>query len=154
MIKKELLKKIEVVKNWSIDQVARIPKEHRKLVTSHDAFRYFGKELGFEVIGLQGMSTTIEAGLADRANLVDFIKSQNIPAIFVESSVNPAAMREIANESDVFIGGELFSDALGPPGETIVGPDGQIFGLDSWGGMMVHNVTTIVEALGKTESCT
>ena len=111
----------------------------------------FGKELGFEVIGLQGMSTTIEAGLADRANLVDFIKSQNIPAIFVESSVNPAAMREIANESDVFIGGELFSDALGPPGETIVGPDGQIFGLDSWGGMMVHNVTTIVEALGKTE---
>ena len=148
---KELLKKIEVVKNWSIDQVAQIPKEHRKLVTSHDAFRYFGKELGFEVIGLQGMSTTIEAGLADRANLVDFIKSQNIPAIFVESSVNPAAMREIAKESDVIIGGELFADALGPAGETVVGPDGQIFGLDSWGGMMVHNVATIVEALSKTE---
>ena len=94
------------------------------------------------------MSTSVEAGLADRANLVDFIKQQNIPAIFVESSVNPAAMNEIAKESGVFIGGELFSDALGPPGESAIGPAGKSFKLNSWGGMMVHNVSTIAEALG------
>ncbi len=148
---KELLQEIELINNWSLAQVARIPKDRRKLVTSHDAFRYLGKDLGLKVIGLQGMSTKIEAGLADRANLVDFIKNQHIPAIFVESSVNPAAMHEIAKESSVFIGGELFSDALGPRGESVVGPNGQIFELDSWGGMMVHNVTTIVEALGKSD---
>jgi len=146
-----LLIVIEEIKNWSLEQVTRIPKGRRKLVTSHDAFRYLGKDLGLEVIGLQGMSTNVEAGLADRANLVDFIKKQNVPAIFVESSVNPASMHEIAKESGVFIGGELFSDALGSPGESVVGPNGQKFPLNTWGGMMVHNITTIVDALGKQE---
>ena len=145
---RELLEEIEEIKIWSLEQVTGIPQGSRKLVTSHDAFRYFGKDLGLEVIGLQGMSTSVEAGLADRANLVDFIKQQNIPAIFVESSVNPAAMNEIAKESGVFIGGELFSDALGPPGESAIGPAGKSFKLNSWGGMMVHNVSTIAKALG------
>ncbi|MBT3637106.1 MAG: zinc ABC transporter solute-binding protein [Opitutae bacterium] len=142
------LSELEEIKAWSLDQVRQIPQERRKLVTSHDAFRYFGKDLGLEVIGLQGMSTNVEAGLADRANLVDFIKEQNIPAIFVETSVNPAAMNQIAKESGVVIGGELFSDALGSPDESAIGPAGKSFDLDSWGGMMVHNVSTIVEALG------
>ena len=148
---RRLLSEIEEIKNWSLDQVEQIPQERRKLVTSHDAFRYLGRDLGLEVIGLQGMSTNVEAGLADRANLVDFIKKQNIPAIFVESSVNPAAMQEIAKESGVVIGGELFSDALGSPGESVIGPDGKSFELDSWGGMMVHNVSKIVEALSKQD---
>ena len=146
-----LLREIEEIKNWSLEQVEQIPHERRKLVTSHDAFRYLGRDLGLEVIGLQGMSTNVEAGLADRANLVDFIKKQNIPAIFVETSVNPAAMHEIAKESGVVIGGVLFSDALGSPGESAIGPDGKSFELDSWGGMMVHNVSTIVEALAKQD---
>ena len=145
------LSELDEIKVWSLDQVRQIPQDRRKLVTSHDAFRYFGKDLGLEVIGLQGMSTNVEAGLADRANLVDFIKKQNIPAIFVESSVNPAAMNEIAKESGVSIGGELFSDALGPNGESVLGPNGKSFGLNTWGGMMVHNVSSIVKALGKKE---
>lgn len=145
------LRQLEEIKIWSLDQVRQIPPERRKLVTSHDAFRYLGKDLGLEVIGLQGISTSIEAGLADRANLVDFIKKQNIPAIFVETSVNPAAMNEIAKESGVFIGGELFSDALGPPGESAIGPAGKSFDLDSWGGMMVHNISTLVQGLGQKE---
>lgn len=148
---RRILSEIDEIKNWSLDQVEQIPHERRKLVTSHDAFRYLGKDLGLEVIGLQGMSTNVEAGLADRANLVDLIKKQNIPAIFVESSVNPAAMHEIAKESGVVIGGELFSDALGSPGESVIGPAGKSFELDSWGGMMVHNVSTIVEALSKQD---
>jgi manganese/zinc/iron transport system substrate-binding protein len=146
-----LLSEIDEIKNWSLEQIEQIPQERRKLVTSHDAFRYLGRDLGLEVIGLQGMSTNVEAGLADRANLVDFIKKQNIPAIFVESSVNPAAIHEIAKESGVVIGGELFSDALGSPEESVIGPDGKSFDLDSWGGMMVHNVSTIVEALSKQD---
>ena len=145
------LRQLEEIKVWSLDQVRQIPPPRRKLVTSHDAFRYLGKDLGLEVIGLQGISTSIEAGLADRANLVDFIKKQNISAIFVETSVNPAAMNEIAKESGVFIGGELFSDALGPPGKSAIGPAGKSFDLDSWGGMMVHNVSTLVKGLGQKE---
>ncbi len=146
-----LLSEIEEIKNWSLARIEQIPQGRRKLVTSHDAFRYLGRDLGLEVIGLQGMSTNVEAGLADRANLVDFIKRQNIPAIFVETSVNPAAMHEIAKESGVVIGGELFSDALGSPGESAIGPDGKSYDLDSWGGMMVYNISTIVEALAKQE---
>ena len=146
-----LLSEIAEIKNWSLAQVEQIPQARRKLVTSHDAFRYLGRDLGLEVIGLQGLSTNVEAGLADRANLVDFIKKQDIPAIFVETSVNPAAMHEIAKESGVFIGGELFSDALGSPGESAIGPEEKSFDLDSWGGMMVHNVSTIVDALSKQD---
>lgn len=146
-----LLSEITEIKNWSLEQVEQIPQERRKLVTSHDAFRYLGRDLGLEVIGLQGLSTNVEAGLADRANLVDFIKKQDIPAIFVETSVNPAAMHEIAKESGVFIGGELFSDALGSPSESAIGPKKKSFDLDSWGGMMVHNVSTIVDALTKQD---
>jgi len=146
-----LLRDIEEIKIWSLTRIEQIPQGRRKLVTSHDAFGYLGRELGLEVIGLQGMSTNVEAGLADRANLVDFIKRQNIPAIFVETSVNPAAMHEIAKESGVVIGGELFSDALGSPGESAIGPNGKSFDLDSWGGMMVYNISTIVEALAKQD---
>ena len=140
-------REIAKVGDWARERINEIPQDKRKLVTSHDAFRYLGRDLGLNVIGLQGISTNVEAGLADRANLVEFIVSQEIPAIFIESSVNPGAMREIARESKVVIGGELFSDALGPPGERISGPGEESHGLDTWSGTMIHNVSTIVEAL-------
>jgi manganese/zinc/iron transport system substrate-binding protein len=60
-------------------------------------------------------------------------------------------MHEIAKESGVVIGGELFSDALGSPGKSAIGPDGKSFDLNSWGGMMVYNISTIVEALAKQD---
>ena len=140
-------REIAKVGDWARERINEIPQDKRKLVTSHDAFRYLGRDLGLNVIGLQGISTNVEAGLADRANLVEFIVSQEIPAIFIESSVNPGAMREIARESKVVIGGELFSDALGPPGERISGPGEESHGLDTWSGTMIHNVSTIVDAL-------
>ncbi|HAW99210.1 MAG TPA: ABC transporter substrate-binding protein [Opitutae bacterium] len=140
-------REIAKVGDWARERINEIPQDKRKLVTSHDAFRYLGRDLGLNVIGLQGISTNVEAGLADRANLVEFIVSQEIPAIFIESSVNPGAMREIARESKVVIGGELFSDALGPPGERVSGPGEESHGLDTWSGTMIHNVSTIVEAL-------
>ena len=89
------------------DRVRNCLRTSRILVTSHDAYNYFGRAYGFKVIGLQGVSTVSEAALADMANLVDFIKKQNVKAIFVETSVNPAAIRRVAEDAGVKIGGEL-----------------------------------------------
>ena len=84
---------------------------------SHGAINYYGKAFGFQVIAVQGLSTVTEAGLADIANTVDFIKSKKLKAIFVESSVNPSAIERVSKDAGVKVGGELFSDACGKPGE-------------------------------------
>ena len=127
---------------WCKDTAAQLPESQRILVTSHDAYNYFGRAYGFKVIGLQGVSTVSEAALADMANLVDFIKKQNIKAIFVETSVNPAAIKRVSEDAGVKIGGELYSDAMGNPGEMRKG-----FDTGTYDGMVRYNVSTIVEAL-------
>ena len=124
------------------EQAARVPKEQRVLITAHDAFNYFGKAYGFEVRGLQGISTASEAGTADVQDLARFITERRIPAIFVESSVPPRTVEAVqaavrAQGFDVQIGGELFSDAMGSPGT----PEG------TYDGMVRHNIDTIVGAL-------
>lgn len=124
------------------EQAAKIPEARRILVTSHDAYNYFGRAYGFKVVGLQGVSTVSEAALADMASMVDFIKEQKVPAIFVETSVNPAAIKRVAEDADVKIGGELFSDAMGEPGEMKNG-----FDTGTYEGMVRYNITTIVNAL-------
>lgn len=121
---------------------ATVPVEQRILITAHDAFTYFGRAYGFEVRGLQGISTATEASAADVRELADFIVERRVPAIFVESSVpirNIEAVQAAvaARGVTVTIGGELYSDALGDvdsPGGTYVG-------------MVRHNMTTIVTAL-------
>lgn len=135
-------KKLEELESWAQQRVAELPREKRILVTSHDAFNYFGRAYGFEVIGLQGISTVTEAGLADMAKLVDLVRSKNIKAVFVESSVSPAAIKRISQDAGVRIGGELFSDAMGTPGEMENGYD-----LGTYEGMIKHNITTIITAL-------
>lgn len=131
-----------VLDAWCKEQVASLPETSRILVTSHDAYNYFGKAYGFQVVGLQGVSTASEAALADMASLVDFIKSTGVKAIFVESSVNPAAINRVAQDAGVKIGGELYSDAMGQPGEK---KDG--FETGTYEGMIKYNMTTIVNAL-------
>lgn len=123
-------------------QVERVPAEQRVLVTAHDAFNYFGKAYGFEVRGLQGISTATEAGIADVQGLATFIAERRIPAIFVESSVSPRSLEAVkaavkSKGFNVEIGGELFSDAMGNEGM----PEGTYIG------MVRHNVDTIVTAL-------
>ena len=123
-------------------QADSIPPQQRVLITAHDAFNYFGRAYGFEVRGLQGISTAAEAGAADVQELATFIAERQIAAIFVESSVPPRtieAVREAvrARGWDVKIGGELYSDALGEEGT----PAG------TYVGMVRHNVDTIVTAL-------
>jgi manganese/zinc/iron transport system substrate-binding protein len=137
-----LIERLEKLHEWCKEKAAALPREHRILVTSHDAFNYFGRAYGFKVVALQGVSTVSEAALADVASLVDFIKRQGVKAIFVETSVNPAAIRRVAEDAGVRIGGELFSDALGEPGEV---KDG--FDVGSYEGMIRYNMSTIINAL-------
>jgi manganese/zinc/iron transport system substrate-binding protein len=137
-----LVERLGKLHQWCKDTVAELPESKRILVTSHDAYNYFGRAYGFKVIGLQGVSTVSEAALADMANLVDFIRKQNVKAIFVETSVNPAAIKRVAEDAGVKIGGELYSDAMGNPGEMRHG-----FDTGTYDGMVRYNVTTIVEAL-------
>ena len=132
---------------WALERVQLIPESQRILVTSHDAFNYFGRAFGFKVIAVQGISTASEAGLADIANMVDLIKQYNIRAIFVESSVSPAAIERVSKDSGVNIGGELFSDAMGIPGHMVERFDGESYDEGTWEGMVKHNINTIVEAL-------
>jgi manganese/zinc/iron transport system substrate-binding protein len=131
---------------WARETVATIPAQSRVLITSHDAFNYFGRAYGFEVVGVQGISTATEAGLADVAKVVDLIKNRGIKAIFVESSVPRATIERISKDSGATIGGELFSDALGTPGKmhTLAG---QTYDEGTYTGMLKHNVLTAVEAL-------
>lgn len=131
---------------WALARVALVPESRRILMTSHDAFNYFGRAYGFEVIGVQGISTVSEAGLADISAAVGFIRERGIPAVFVESSVSPAAIRRISEDSGAVIGGELFSDAMGTPG-VLHEIDGQTVDEGTYEGMVRHNIHTIVEAL-------
>jgi manganese/zinc/iron transport system substrate-binding protein len=127
---------------WALAKAAELPEEERILVTSHDAYNYFGRAYGFQVVGLQGISTVTEAGLADMTRLVDFVRQKQIKAIFVETSVSHATIERISKDAGVEIGGELFSDAMGTPGQIENGYD-----LGTYEGMIKHNLTTIVGAL-------
>jgi manganese/zinc/iron transport system substrate-binding protein len=131
---------------WVKAQVAMVPKEARVLITSHDAFSYFGRAYGFDVLGVQGISTVSEAGLADVAKMVDLIKQRAVKAVFVESSVPPATIERISADSGAKVGGELFSDALGTPGEMRQA-GGAAVDVGTYEGMIRFNVSTIVEAL-------
>ena len=137
---------------WALDRVQTLPESQRILITSHDAFNYFGRAYGFKVVGIQGISTVSEAGLADIANTVDLIQKHQLPAVFVESSVAPAAIERVSRDAGVQIGGQLYSDALGQPGELLIGPDGTSYDAGTWVGMLKHNVNTIVAALSNSSS--
>ena len=122
--------------------IDKLPQEKRILVTAHDAFNYFGKAYGFEVVGLQGLSTATEAGVQDVQKLSAFIIENKIKAIFVESSVPKRTIEALqqavkSKGHDVEIGGTLYSDALGNA-DTIEG---------TYLGMFEYNMSTIVEAL-------
>jgi manganese/zinc/iron transport system substrate-binding protein len=125
-------------------RAGEVPASKRILITAHDAFNYFGRAYGFEVRGLQGISTVSEAGTADIQALAMLIVEKRIPAVFVETSVSPRTVEALkeavhARGFDVEIGGNLYSDAMGDPGT----PDGTYIG------MVRHNIDTIVSALSK-----
>lgn len=128
---------------YTTEALSSVPVESRILLTSHDAFNYFGNAYGFEVVGIQGISTESEAGLQRIAELVDMLIERDVRAVFVETSVSDRNIRALvegaqAEGHEVVIGGELYSDAMGEPG-TYEG---------TYIGMIDSNATTIAGALG------
>ena len=137
------LAELRELAQYTTQVLSSVPAESRVLVTAHDAFNYFGSAYGFEVIGIQGISTESEAGLQRISELVNVLVSRKIGAVFVESSVSDRNIRALiegaaAQGHDIVIGGELFSDAMGEDG-TYEG---------TYLGMIDHNATVISGALG------
>jgi len=139
----EYKKKLDELDVWVREQIAKLPDERRILVTSHDAFRYFGEAYNIRVMALQGISTEAQPQTKDVVQLVQTLQKYDIPAVFIETSVNPKMLEQIARDAGARIAGELFSDSLGHPdheGGTYLG-------------MVRHNVRTFVDAM-KNESIT
>ncbi|MEM9011244.1 MAG: zinc ABC transporter substrate-binding protein [Pseudomonadota bacterium] len=137
------LETLEELARYTTQVLSSVPAESRVLLSAHDAFNYFGSAYGFEVMGIQGISTESEAGLRRIEDLVDMLVDRDIRAVFVESSVSDRNVRALiegaaARGHQVEIGGTLFSDAMGEEG-TYEG---------TYLGMIDHNATTIARALG------
>ncbi|MFT5737514.1 MAG: manganese/zinc/iron transport system substrate-binding protein [Maribacter sp.] len=136
------LEQLDTLEEEILKTIATLPEEKRILVTAHDAFNYFGEAYGFEVVGLQGLSTATEAGVQDVQNLAKLIIDKKVQAIFVETSVPKRTIEALkqavlSKGFEVEIGGTLYSDALGNKGTD----EGTYLG------MFRYNVNTIVEAL-------
>ena len=133
---------LDLLFDWATEAMAQIPEGQRVLVTSHDAFNYFGQAFGWDVRGLQGLSTEDEAGVADVQELVTYVIERDIPVMFIESSVPPNAIESVqeaaqARGHEIGIGvRELYSDAMGSPGT---------FG-GTYVGMLAENVITILQS--------
>ncbi len=137
---------LEALHQYGIRVMQGVPPEQRLLVTSHDAFRYFGRAYGIEVQAIQGMSTESEAGLSRINELVDLLVTRKVNSVFVESSVPEDSVQALLRGAEsrghtVQIAGKLYSDAMGNAG-TYEG---------TYIGMMDHNLSTIARALGCTE---
>ncbi len=136
------LAQLDELDSYIKEQAASLPAERRVIVTAHDAFNYFGRAYGFEVQAVQGISTAAEASTADIQALAAIVVEQDVPAIFVESTISPRTIEAVqaavrAAGKEVLVGGQLYSDALGAadsPAGTYIG-------------MMRSNIDTIVAAL-------
>jgi len=135
------LQQLRVLDSWAREQFNPIPPGQRILVTSHDAFNYFAREYGFKNEAPVGWSTGSETGggiTPERfKNVLASIKKQGIKAVFVENTVNPKLIRELARQAGLKIGGKLYSDSMGPAGSAA----------ETYIGMMRENVLTIANAL-------
>ena len=130
-------KKLKELDEYITQQINRVPEEHRILITSHDAFSYYGQRYGLRIEGVMGTSTEAEAQTSDLRRVMSIINTSGVPAIFVESTVNPKLMNQIASDNKVKIGGSLYADSIGKKGS-----DG-----DSYYNMMKSNTDVITKAL-------
>ncbi len=121
------------------DKIESIPVDKRVLITSHDAFQYFGSKYGLRLEAIMGISTEAEAQTSDITRVAKVIKESKVPSVFIESTINPKMLKQIAKDNKVSIGGELFADSLDDPEK----PAGTYIG------MLRHNTNTIVEGLTK-----
>ncbi len=120
-------------------RMATIPPQHRILITSHDAFSYFGRKYGLTVSAMMGVSTEADAQTSDMERVVDALEKNKVPAIFIESTINPKMLQQIAKDHGVIIGGSLYADSVGEPGTPG----------ESYIGMLRHNADVISTALSR-----
>ena len=133
------LGKLDVLEKVVMAEIAKIPPGRRQIITTHDAFGYFGTAYGFRFIAPEGVSTETEASARDVAKIIRQIKAQNIPAVFLENVTDPRLVKSIASESGSKVGGTLYSDALSSPD----GPAG------SYIEMMRNNIRELSAALAQ-----
>ena len=131
--------------DWALRSLSTIPEGQRVLVTAHDAFAYFGRAYGIEVVGVQGISTETEAAVADIRRVADLVVERAVPAVFIESTINPRTLQAVIDGviqrgGSVRLGAQLYADSLGAQGR----PEG------TYVGMLVHDVAAITAELGGT----
>lgn len=141
----DYIAEITATDDYCRNQIAAIPEERRLLVTAHDAFGYFSSAYGLETQPLKGVSTEDEVEIGRLDDVIGLLIQRDIPAVFVESAVSPRIVRALiepceAQGHKLNIGGELYADALGPPGTDA----------ETYNGMLRSNVDTIVTALTPT----
>jgi zinc/manganese transport system substrate-binding protein len=134
---KSYLVKLDALDKDARAAIGKIPVDHRKIITDHDAFGYFGDAYGMEFIAPEGLSTDSEPSAGDVAKIITQIRTQKVRAVFLENVTDPRLMEQIAEESGARIGGKLYSDALSEPS----GPAGTYIAL------MRNNVREFEEAL-------
>ena len=131
--------KLEKAHETMLSKIDNIPSKKRVLITSHDAFQYFGNRYGIRLESILGTSTEADAQTSDVSRIYKVIEETDVPAVFIESTINPKMLQQIAKDKGVSIGGELYADSLGEP-ESEAG---------TYIGMLTQNVNTITDALSK-----
>lgn len=131
---------LEILHDYIIHKVKTIPESQRVLITSHDAFSYFGNRYGIEIQALMGVSTEADAQTSDIERVRQIVIEKKVPAIFVESTINPKLLQQIAQDLNIIIGGSLYADSIGEEGT-----DG-----NSYLGMLKHNIDVIAGGLSKS----
>ena len=129
------LETLDELQQWTKSEVAKLPRDKRKLVTSHDAFQYFAKENGFTIFAIEGISSADMPSSKKVGDIIAVIKAQGVKAIFPESIENPKVLTEITRETGAKAGPALYADGLG---------DGDAA---TYEGMYKHHVSAIVNAL-------
>ncbi|MEI8107424.1 MAG: zinc ABC transporter substrate-binding protein [Verrucomicrobiota bacterium] len=131
----DYLQRLDSLKKWAGSELAKLPRDQRKLVTSHDAFQYFAKENGFKVYAIEGISSSDQPSSKKVAQIIATVKAQGVKSIFSENIENPKVLVAITRETGAKLGGKLFADGLGENDAA------------TYAGMYRHNVTTIVKGL-------
>jgi len=129
------LAKLTDLQEWAKQEVSKLPREKRKLVTSHDAFQYFARDFGFKIYAIEGVSTDDQPSSKKVTDLIKTIRNEGVKAVFFESIENPKVVGEITKETGAKVGGELYADGLGDKAASTY-PD-----------MIRYNITAIVESL-------
>ncbi len=135
-------KQLEDLDLYIKTEIQKIPIQKRVLITSHDAFQYFGRAYGIRLEAILGTSTDAEAQTSDIIRLNKVIKSNKLPALFIESTINPKLLKQLAKDNDIEIGGQLYADSIGDedsPAPTYID-------------MLKHNTDVIVAALSRESS--